>query len=58
MDRRLSSDPRTALERQARGGARLITDSTVKSHITHIVQKLGLRDRVQLVVLACKAVLV
>ena len=34
-------------------GARLyISDTTVKTHITHIFQKLGLRDRVQAVVLA------
>jgi DNA-binding NarL/FixJ family response regulator len=34
-------------------GARLyITDTTVKTHITHIFQKLGVRDRVQAVVLA------
>ena len=33
-------------------GAQLyITDTTVKTHITHILQKLGLRDRVQAVVL-------
>ena len=31
-----------------------ISDTTVKSHVTHILQKLNLRDRVQLVVLAYK----
>jgi DNA-binding NarL/FixJ family response regulator len=29
-----------------------ITDTTVKTHITHVLQKLNLRDRVQAVVLA------
>ena len=34
-------------------GAKLfISDTTVKTHITHILQKLDLRDRVQVVVLA------
>jgi DNA-binding NarL/FixJ family response regulator len=29
-----------------------ISDTTVKTHVSHILQKLDLRDRVQLVVLA------
>jgi DNA-binding NarL/FixJ family response regulator len=32
-----------------------ISDTTVKTHITHILQKLNLRDRVQAVVLAYQA---
>jgi DNA-binding NarL/FixJ family response regulator len=32
-----------------------ISDATVKTHITHILQKLNLRDRVQAVVLAHEA---
>jgi DNA-binding NarL/FixJ family response regulator len=39
-------------------GQRLyISETTVKTHVTHIPQKLGLRDRVQAVVLAYQAVL-
>ncbi len=34
------------------GGELFISETTVKTHITHILQKLGLRDRVQAVVLA------
>jgi DNA-binding NarL/FixJ family response regulator len=37
-------------------GERLfITDTTVKTHVTHVLQKLNLRDRVQAVVLAYQA---
>jgi DNA-binding NarL/FixJ family response regulator len=35
-----------------------ISDATVKTHVTHIPQKLGLRDRVQAIVLAYQAGLV
>jgi DNA-binding NarL/FixJ family response regulator len=33
----------------------VISDTTVKTHVTHVLQKLGLRDRVQAVVLAHQA---
>jgi DNA-binding NarL/FixJ family response regulator len=40
-------------------GAELyISETTVKTHITHILQKLGLRDRVQVIVLAYQTGLV
>jgi DNA-binding NarL/FixJ family response regulator len=38
--------------------ALVVTDSTAKTRITHILQELGLHDRAQLVVLAYKAGLV
>lgn len=40
-------------------GAELyISETTVKTHVTHILQKLGLRDRIQVVVLAYQTGLV
>ena len=37
------------------GSELFISETTVKTHVTHILQKLGLRDRVQAVVLAYQA---
>jgi len=40
------------------GQALFIGETTVKTHVTHILQKLGVRDRMQLVVLAYRSGLV
>ena len=48
----LSPDRPRPLERRRSAQELYISDTTVKTHVTHILQKLNLRDRVQAVVLA------
>ena len=43
---------RGPIQRRDRAGALFLSDATVKTHVTHILTKLRLRDRVQAVALA------